>query len=204
MLFLSASLSLVMHAAILFYYTLPFLSRFARRWALSDSVLITLIRIPLVLPMKKTVPDIAHFDIELLEYLLVVISYFGYLIDIKSILTVAMSHTSSMETTVFLFIYCFATVLAIYAAFWHIVSCRLQAQLRRMNTLLEQQYIMWRQKAERDTAIHRMYHDMKNQINLITALESETARELTAALKHSVERYARVPDSGNPILNALL
>lgn len=202
--FLSASLSLIMHAAILFYYNLPFLSHFAKQWVLGDSILITLIRLPLILSLKKTVSDIVHSDIEFLEYLLILISYFGYIIDIKQILTVTMSHTSAIETTIILFTYCFATILSIYAAFWHIASRKHQAEAAQMNALLEQQYIMWNQKAERDSAIHRMYHDLKNQINLITALESETAKDLTSALKHSIERYSRVPDTGNPILNTLL
>lgn len=202
--FLSACLSLVMHAVILFYYNLPFLSRFAKQWNLGDSILITLIRLPLILSMRKTVSDISHSDIEFLEYLLILISYLGYIIDIKHILTVTMSQTSDIETTIILFSYCFATILAIYASFWHIASRKHQAEAAQMNALLEQQYIMWGQKAERDSAIHRMYHDLKNQINLITALESETAKDLTSALKHSIERYSRVPDTGNPILNTLL
>lgn len=202
--FLSACLSLILHAVILFYYNLPFLSHFAKQWLLGDSILITLIRLPLILSLRKSVSDISHSDIELLEYLLILISYLGYIIDIRHILAVSMSQTSDVETTILLFAYCFATILAIYAAFWHIASRRHQAEAARMNALLEQQYIMWGQKAERDKAIRRMYHDMKNQINLITALESETARDLTSALKQSMERYSRVPDTGNAILNTLL
>lgn len=52
--FLCACLSLMLHAVILFYYNLPFLSHLTKRWPLADALLINLLRGVIVLCLRKT------------------------------------------------------------------------------------------------------------------------------------------------------
>ena len=202
--FLSACLSLFLHVVIVFYYNVPFLSRLVRQWPFGDLILINLLRAALVLSLSKTVAEAAHAGIGLTECLLVFVSYLGYLFNIRAYVTVMTGQVSPLQTTIVLFMYCLATTLSVTAAMWHIVSRSRQNAVRHMEEVLQQQYLVWSQKAERDAAISRMYHDLKRQINLIGNLESGAAQELTRTLKESVEAYSGVPDTGSAILNTLL
>lgn len=202
--FLSACLSLFLHVVIVFYYNVPFLSRLVRQWPFGDLILINLLRAALVLSLSKTVAEAAHARIGPTECLLVFVSYLGYLFDIRAYVAVMTGQASPLQTTIVLFMYCLATTLSVIAAMWHIVSRSRQNAVRHMEEVLQQQYLVWSQKAERDAAISRMYHDLKRQINLIGSLESGAAQELTRTLKESVEAYSGIPDTGSAILNTLL
>lgn len=203
-LFLSAGLSLILHSIILFYYSVPYLSQYVKQWILGDILFISLFRLCTAFALRQTVAEIAQAKIDISEYLLLFVSCIGYLFDINGFISGAKEHTSDGQLSIILFMYCFCTTLAALAAFWHIVSRHRQAEVQQINQLLQNQYLMWSEKAERDAAIHRMYHDVKKQINLIQNIESETGQELTRALRQSVERYSCALDTGDPILNTLL
>lgn len=202
--FLSACLSLFLHAIIVLYYNLPLLSGLVRQWAAGDFLAINLIRAALVLWLSRTASEAAQARIGLTEWLLVFVSYLGYLFDLRKFIAATTAQVSPVEGSIVLFMYCLATTLSVIAALWHIVSRRRQSAVRHMEEVLQQQYSSWTQKAERDAAISRMYHDLKRQINLIGSLESGAAQELTEALRESVETYSSVPDTGSAILNTLL
>lgn len=202
--FLCACLSLLLHAVILFYYNLPFLSHLTKQWPLADALLINLLRGSIVLCLRKTAAEGAHARIEPIELLLVLVSYLGYIVDISSYISVISVKASTLEASVVLFMYCLATILSVVAALWHVVTRTRQAAAQHMQSALEQQYAMWNQKTERDAAIARMYHDLRHQISLIENLDSQTGRELIDALRQSADQYAPITDTGSPILTTLL
>ena len=202
--FLCACLSLMLHAVILFYYNLPFLSHLTKRWPLADALLINLLRGVIVLCLRKTAAEAARARIELIEYLLVLISYLGYIVDISSSISAISVRASTLEASAVLFMYCLATILSVVAALWHVVTRTRQAEALHMQSVLDQQYATWNQKTERDAAIARMYHDIRHQIGLIGSLNSADSRELIDALRQSADQYAPFCDTGSPILSTLL
>lgn len=111
--FLCACLSLLLHAVILFYYNLPFLSHLTKQWPLADALMINLLRGSIVLCLRKTAAEAAHARIEPIELLLVLVSYLGYIVDISSYISVISVKASTLEASVVLFMYCLATILSV-------------------------------------------------------------------------------------------
>lgn len=148
--------------------------------------------------------EAARARIELIEYLLVLISYLGYIVDISSSISAISVRASTLEASAVLFMYCLATILSVVAALWHVVTRTRQAEALHMQSVLDQQYATWNQKTERDAAIARMYHDIRHQIGLIGSLNSADSRELIDALRQSADQYAPFCDTGSPILSTLL
>lgn len=202
--FLSACLSLFLHAVIVLYYNLPLISGLVHQWPLGDFLVINILRAGLVLWLSRYTPEVAHARISLTEWLLVFVSYLGYWFDLRKYIATTAAQATPLEISIVLFMYCMATTVSVIAALWHIVSSQRQGAVQHMEEALQQQYFIWNQKTERDAAISRMYHDLKRQINLIGNLETEAARELTQTLRESIEDFASIPDTGSAILNTLL
>lgn len=202
--FISACLSLFLHAVIVLYYNLPLISGFVHQWAPGDFIAINILRAGLVLWLSRSIPEVAHARIGLTEWLLVFVSYLGYCFDLRKYIEATADQATPLEVSFVLFMYCMATTISVIAALWHIVSAQRQGAVQHMEKVLQQQYFEWNQKTERDAAISRMYHDLKRQINLIGNLENDAARELTQTLRECVEDFTSIPDTGSAILNTLL
>ena len=77
-------------------------------------------------------------------------------------------------------------------------------KLQAQETELQQQRVLWETKAEQNRELRRIAHDLRHQISMIESMDSEASSALAMVLKHQIDDYLPLPDSGNIVLDAVL
>ena len=77
-------------------------------------------------------------------------------------------------------------------------------ELLRQQELMQRERELWEAKAEQNREIRRIAHDLRHQIAMIEAMDSDAATGFAQALNRQIEEYLPLPDSGNVLLDAVL